>query len=94
MLEGVNDSAQQAFELCALLADVPAKVNLIPYNDVSGTGFRTSSTTAIEIFREILLRAGIMAITRKNRGRDIDAACGQLAGRVSHQAGESVAGSS
>ena len=94
MLEGVNDSAQQAIELCTLLADVPAKVNLIPYNDVSGTGFKASSTTAIEIFRDVLLRAGIMTITRKNRGRDIDAACGQLAGRVSRQAGESVAGSS
>ena len=94
MLEGVNDSAQQAFELCTLLADVPAKVNLIPYNDVSGTGFKASSTTAIEKFRDVLLRAGIMTITRKNRGRDIDAACGQLAGRVSRQGGESVAGSS
>ena len=93
MLEGVNDSAQQAIELCTLLADVPAKVNLIPYNDVSGTGFKASSTTAIEIFRDVLLRAGIMTITRKNRGRDIDAACGQLAGRVSRQTGESVVGS-
>jgi 23S rRNA (adenine2503-C2)-methyltransferase len=94
MLEDINDSRQQAFQLCTLLDDVPAKVNLIPYNDVSGTGYRTSSTTVIENFRDILLRAGIMTITRKNRGRDIDAACGQLAGQVSRQGGESVAGSS
>ena len=89
MLEGINDSAQQALGLCTLLADLPAKVNLIPYNDVSGTGFKTSSTAAIEKFRDILLTAGIMTITRKTRGRDIDAACGQLAGRVSRRAGRS-----
>jgi 23S rRNA (adenine2503-C2)-methyltransferase len=94
MLEGINDSEKQATQLCALLADVPSKVNLIPYNDVADTGFRSSRTTVIEKFRDILLRAGIMTITRKNRGRDIDAACGQLAGRVSRQGGESVAGSS
>ncbi len=87
MLEGINDSAQQALGLCTLLADLPAKVNLIPYNEVSGTGFKTSSTAAIEKFRDVLLTAGIMTITRKTRGRDIDAACGQLAGRVSRRVG-------
>ena len=84
MLEGVNDSEKQALELCTLLTGMPAKVNLIPYNNVSGTGFKVSSAAAIEKFRDILLAAGIMTITRKNRGRDIDAACGQLAGRGSH----------
>ena len=71
MLEGVNDSTQQAIELCTLLTDLPAKVNLIPYNEVSGTGFKTSTTEAIEKFREVLITAGIMTITRKNRGRDL-----------------------
>ena len=87
MLEGINDSAEQALRLCTLLAELPAKVNLIPYNDVSGTGFKTSSTAAIEKFRDVLLTAGIMTITRKTRGRDIDGACGQLVGRVSRRAG-------
>ena len=87
MLEGINDSAEQALGLCTLLADLPAKVNLIPYNDVSGTGFKTSSAVTIEKFRDVLLTAGIMTITRKTRGRDIDAACGQLAGQVSRRAG-------
>jgi 23S rRNA (adenine2503-C2)-methyltransferase len=93
MLEGVNDSERKAIELCSLLVDLPAKVNLIPYNDVFGTGFKASSTAVIEKFRDVLLTAGIITITRKNRGRDIDAACGQLAGRASRQGGESVAGS-
>jgi 23S rRNA (adenine2503-C2)-methyltransferase len=92
MLEGINDSPRQAAKLCRLLTNVPAKVNLIPYNDVFGTGFKASNKVAIEKFREVLLKEGIMTITRKTRGSDIDAACGQLAGRVSRQSGESVAG--
>jgi 23S rRNA (adenine2503-C2)-methyltransferase len=93
MLDGINDSIKQAYELCALLVDLPAKVNLIPYNDVSGTGFKVSSSVAIDAFREVLLKAGIMTMTRKNRGPDIDAACGQLMGQISREAGESVASS-
>jgi 23S rRNA (adenine2503-C2)-methyltransferase len=92
MLEGVNDSPRQASELCKLLGDLPAKVNLIPYNNVFGTGFKPSSAQVIEQFRDVLLTGGIMTITRKTRGQDIDAACGQLAGRVSRHTGESVVG--
>ena len=80
-------------ELCSLLVDLPAKVNLIPYNDVPGTGFKVSSSVAIEAFREVLVKAGVMTMTRKNRGPDIDAACGQLMGQISREAGESVASS-
>jgi len=82
MLDGINDSLQQAGKLARLLADVSAKVNLIPFNPFPNSGFKCSSIAAIDRFRECLLRHGIMTITRKTRGQDIDAACGQLAGEV------------
>ncbi len=81
MLDGVNDSEAQARQLVALLRPVPAKVNLIPFNPFPGSGYRTSPRVRIDRFREILLGAGILTVTRKTRGDDIDAACGQLAGR-------------
>ncbi|MFQ5936076.1 MAG: 23S rRNA (adenine(2503)-C(2))-methyltransferase RlmN [Acidiferrobacterales bacterium] len=82
MLDGVNDSPAQGRQLARLLADVPAKVNLIPFNGFPQAPYRRSSSGAIERFREILLEAGLMTVTRKTRGDDIAAACGQLAGRV------------
>ncbi|MDH3692697.1 MAG: 23S rRNA (adenine(2503)-C(2))-methyltransferase RlmN [Gammaproteobacteria bacterium] len=82
MLHGVNDREQHARELAQLLADVPAKVNLIPFNPFPESGYRRSSSSAIDRFRDILLAKGIMTITRRPRGDDIDAACGQLAGKV------------
>lgn len=82
MLDGINDSEQFARTLAKLLDDIPAKVNLIPFNPFPGTEYRRSKPEAIDSFREILLNAGIITITRKTRGDDIDAACGQLAGKV------------
>jgi 23S rRNA (adenine2503-C2)-methyltransferase len=82
MLEGINDSPAQAIELIDLLRGHPAKVNLIPFNPFPGTVYRSSQPDVIERFRELLNRHGVIATTRKTRGRDIDAACGQLAGRV------------
>ncbi len=82
MLDGVNDSIAHAKALIRLLQGVPSKVNLIPFNPFPGTAYETSSADRIEVFRQRLKRAGIMAITRKTRGDDIDAACGQLVGRV------------
>lgn len=82
MLDGVNDQPQQARALARLLRDRPAKLNLIPYNRVDGAPFACSPRGAIDRFRQILLDAGIMTITRKTRGDDIDAACGQLRGTV------------
>lgn len=82
MLDGVNDGLEQARELVALLAEVPSKVNLIPFNPFPGTGYRRSARDRIDRFREVLARAGLTTVTRKTRGDDIDAACGQLAGRV------------
>lgn len=80
MLDGVNDSDAQARALARLLQGVPAKVNLIPFNPFPHTRYRRSSPERIERFRDILHRSGIVTITRKTRGDDIDAACGQLAG--------------
>jgi 23S rRNA (adenine2503-C2)-methyltransferase len=82
MLDGVNDSPAQARALARLLAGHPAKVNLIPFNPYHGTQFRRSSEAAIGQFRDLLLRGGVMATIRRTRGDDIDAACGQLVGRV------------
>ncbi len=82
MLDGINDSPKQAQELAACLADVPAKVNLIPFNPFPGTSYRRSSATAIERFREILSNNGLLTVTRRTRGGDIAAACGQLSGQV------------
>ena len=82
MLKDVNDSVAHARELVKLLADVPAKVNLIPFNPFPDTRFTRSPQEAIDRFRDILMNADLMTITRKTRGDDIDAACGQLAGQV------------
>lgn len=81
MLAGVNDSEKQAKMLATLLAEVPAKVNLIPFNPGNGIPYQCSSQRTIDRFRDILLAKGVTTITRKTRGDDIDAACGQLAGQ-------------
>lgn len=82
MLHEVNDSPVHARELIALLKDLPCKVNLIPFNPFPQTRYTRSSTRRINRFRDMLYAKGINAITRKTRGDDIDAACGQLAGEV------------
>lgn len=83
MLKGVNDSELQAHALAKLLKNIPSKVNLIPFNPFENSGYERSSQEAIDRFRDILKQKGIVTITRRTRGDDIDAACGQLAGRVS-----------
>jgi 23S rRNA (adenine2503-C2)-methyltransferase len=85
MLDGVNDSLAQARRLSTLLANRPAKVNLIPFNAFPDSGYRRSSAGAIDRFRRVLMDAGVVTITRKTRGDDIAAACGQLAGRVNNR---------
>ncbi|MGH8143848.1 MAG: 23S rRNA (adenine(2503)-C(2))-methyltransferase RlmN [Steroidobacteraceae bacterium] len=82
MLDGVNDAPEQARALARLLAGHPAKVNLIPFNPFPGAAYRCSGEAVIARFRDELLRAGVLATTRRTRGQDIDAACGQLVGRV------------
>jgi len=82
MLDGVNDSVAHARELARLLAGHPAKLNLIPFNPFPGTRFRRSPMPVIQRFRDELIARGLIATIRRTRGDDIDAACGQLAGRV------------
>jgi 23S rRNA (adenine2503-C2)-methyltransferase len=85
MLRGVNDSIAHADELYRLLRGKPAKVNLIPFNPFPGTVFKRSSAETIRHFQNRLREKGLVATTRKTRGDDIDAACGQLAGEVSNR---------
>ncbi|MGZ8967530.1 MAG: 23S rRNA (adenine(2503)-C(2))-methyltransferase RlmN [Gallionella sp.] len=82
MLDGVNDSVQQAHQLVRLLADVPCKLNLIPFNPFPQTHYLRSKPDAIARFRDVLMQANIITTIRKTRGDDIAAACGQLAGQV------------
>ncbi|MFZ5511730.1 MAG: 23S rRNA (adenine(2503)-C(2))-methyltransferase RlmN [Pseudomonadota bacterium] len=82
MLDGVNDSDEHARELLRLVRDVPCKFNLIPFNPFPNSGFKRSPAARIRQFAEILMDAHIVTTTRKTRGDDIDAACGQLAGQV------------
>jgi 23S rRNA (adenine2503-C2)-methyltransferase len=78
LLKGLNDSAADARALARLLADIPAKVNLIPFNEWPGAPYRASSPHTAKRFSEILNEAGLSAPIRVPRGRDILAACGQL----------------
>ncbi|CAN5159008.1 23S rRNA (adenine(2503)-C(2))-methyltransferase RlmN [soil metagenome] len=82
MLKDGNDSVEQAHELAALVADVPCKLNLIPFNPFPDSELERSNAARIKAFAQVLLDAGIVTTTRKTRGDDIDAACGQLAGDV------------
>jgi len=82
MLDGVNDSDADARALLHLVRDVPCKFNLIPFNPFPASGFHRSSAERVRRFASILINGGIVTTTRKTRGDDIDAACGQLAGKV------------
>ncbi len=82
MLDAVNDSLEHARALAKLLRGIPAKVNLIPFNPFPKSSYRRSPQAQIDAFRNALVSAGLITITRKTRGEDIDAACGQLAGKV------------
>jgi 23S rRNA (adenine2503-C2)-methyltransferase len=78
MLAGVNDSLAEAKALVKLLAGIPAKINLIPFNPWPGTDYQCSDWAVIEAFAAVLNRAGYASPIRTPRGRDILAACGQL----------------
>lgn len=82
MIDKVNDRPEHAKQLIKLLGDLPCKLNLIPFNVFEGTDYRRSSNNAIRRFQDILVQAGLRCTVRRTRGDDIDAACGQLAGRV------------
>ena len=94
MLDGVNDSEAEARGLVDIASRVRCKFNLIPFNPFPGTQFRRSSPERMRRFAEILQSAGLTVTTRKTRGDDIEAACGQLAGEVmdrTHRAGSAAA---
>ena len=91
MLDGVNDQDAHARELVALAARVPSKINLIPFNPFAGSGFVRSGPERIRRFAGILQAAGLTVTTRKTRGDDIAAACGQLAGDVADRTRRSAA---
>ena len=82
LLDGVNDTDQHAEALIKLVRGLPTLINLIPFNPFAGSGYRTSPGKRVQRFYEILADAGITTIVRRTRGDDIDAACGQLVGRI------------
>jgi 23S rRNA (adenine2503-C2)-methyltransferase len=91
MLDGVNDGDAHARELVAFAARVRSKFNLIPFNPFPKSGFKRSPPERIRQFAEVLQRAGLTVTTRKTRGDDIAAACGQLAGDVADRTRRSLA---
>jgi 23S rRNA (adenine2503-C2)-methyltransferase len=78
MLDGVNDSDADAYRLIELIRGIPAKINLIPFNEWPGAPYKRSSNNRIRAFSEIVYKAGYASPVRKPRGEDIMAACGQL----------------
>lgn len=82
MLNGINDSMEQAEELAKVLNETPCKINLIPFNPYPGSPYTRSSNSRIDRFAKVLMAKGYTVVTRKTRGDDIDAACGQLVGDV------------
>lgn len=87
MLAGINDSLTHAKQLIRLLDNMPCKVNLIPFNPFPGTVYKTSSPEAVEAFQKRLMAAGVGTWVRRTRGDEIDAACGQLAGKFTDRTG-------
>jgi 23S rRNA (adenine2503-C2)-methyltransferase len=82
LIDGVNDHPEHARKLVKLLRRLPSKLNLIPFNPFPGTQYRCSPEPRIREFQEIVMAGGLIATVRKTRGDDIDAACGQLVGKV------------
>ena len=82
MLAGINDADEHARELIKLLRGIPVLMNLIPFNPFENSGYKTSSIKRIEQFSSILIKEGMTTVIRRTRGDDIDAACGQLVGKV------------
>jgi len=81
MLKGINDSLEHARELAKLIKGIPCKLNLIPFNPYPHAIYECSDSDVIDRFRDQLSSKGIITVTRRARGDDIDAACGQLAGQ-------------
>lgn len=82
MMDGVNDSLEDAKRLLRLISDIPNKVNLIPFNEHEGCDFKAPTQAAIDAFHKYLIDRHVTVITRDSRGGDISAACGQLKGKL------------
>jgi len=82
LIRDVNDTPADARRLVKLLHGIPAKVNLIVYNEHSGSNFRSPEPSTVEAFQTLLLNKGLVAVRRASKGRDIAAACGQLKGQL------------
>ena len=82
LIDKINDRSHHAKELAQLLKDLPCKINLIPFNEFEGSGYKKVTNTALNRFRDILVSEGYTVTVRTTRGGDIAAACGQLAGNV------------
>ena len=82
LIDKVNDSIENAYELCELLKILPCKVNLIPFNPFPGSSYKRPSSMRIQTFKKILQKEGYITTIRTTRGEDIMAACGQLVGQV------------
>ena len=82
LINKVNDSIENAYELCDLLKILPCKINLIPFNPFPGSSYKRPSSMRIQTFKKILQKEGYITTIRTTRGEDIMAACGQLVGQV------------
>ncbi len=82
LINGVNDKFEHAEQLITLLQDVPSKINLIPFNPFPNSGYKRPNGLRIKAFQDRLMKAGFVTTIRTTRGDDIDAACGQLVGKV------------
>ncbi|WP_367679144.1 23S rRNA (adenine(2503)-C(2))-methyltransferase RlmN [Buchnera aphidicola] len=82
LLHNINDSLQHANQLTNILSNIKSKINLIPWNDFHGSSLSCSSNIRIQSFHNFLLKKNFFSTIRKNRGQDIQAACGQLSGLI------------
>ena len=90
LMDGINDQPEHARQLAELLKDLECKINLIPFNPFPGSEYRTISDDNLEQFQQILYKKGCRIMVRTTRGEDIDAACGQLVGKVNDRTGRSA----
>ena len=81
LFKGLNDTPEDAKRLAGLCKQFPVRVNIIEYNPVAGVAFTRADDTTIDRFGRTLRDLGVMATVRRSRGKDIDAACGQLANK-------------
>ena len=84
LIEGVNDSIDQAKKLTKLLSSLPCKINLIPFNSFSGSSYKRPTNKRIKLFKDYLVNKGYITTLRVTRGDEVDGACGQLVGNLSN----------